>query len=791
MTTVSATSLGTSLDTRVEDFLDDRLQSTTDLDTLDNLLASVESQRNQLQSQLDDAIKELDDARRTAQEQQTSLQARIQTFHELQDSIDVRVKVAAASNAPSEAIARLQQPLKKLEAANLAQKYLVLVQDVERLRAEARAHLPANPTSALEPYARLKGLAMKLKSVEGCDGLHIIHHVEKVTDALWSEMKATMSAELEAVLSKRRWPRVDPQSQMDDEWIMCFEKLLDLQFPEVVNSQSIVSLLPFDVMAKVLIAEFRFHFLSDKPTSSLQAVASHCFPWFLSTIDKWEGFFRDNLGQLLSSKFRYSPLASKSVYLDPLSALVTTMIPVMQEKVNAVAAEAVKNPAYLSGFISQLMGLDEDIRTRFNYDGGDPDRGWPGLAADVLDQHFETWFQVERDFALDRFEKIMESPEARKIDYDYAILGKMKPTFAAVRILDLLRSVTVKYERLRKLKHKIRFLTDIQLDILDGYHDRLRGSLEAYQSMTSTIGRTLHGVTKEQLAALEGTGALETLCKVIGSADRIANTLSEWSDEGFFATLWEELQARDLKRSSQSDFGSGANQVDLQGRVPDTSAGADAESGIFDETVAAYLKRRRAAEELLVGALADSHSKAFRSYINQVQWTTVGETAVLDDQSQLTVTPELDEPLHILKRNLDFSSKALSTASFRRVWHDALERLQDTLWNGVLVRQSFTTLGAAQFSHDGSTIFALVDRYIPGGSATLTTLREGILLLNLPTATEEGPDGVTLKEASDRAYTNNNEARTLLEELGLGALTPMNARHVLERRVENNENIGW
>ncbi len=107
----------------------------------------------------------------------------------------------------------------------------------------------------------------------------------------------------------------------------------------------------------------------------------------------------------------------------------------------------------------------------------------------------------------------------------------MKPTFAAVRVTDLLRAVTTKYERLRRLKHKLRFLTDIQLDILDGYHDRLRGSLEAYQSITSTLGRTLHGATREQLTALEGTGALETLCKVIGSADHVANTLSEWSDE--------------------------------------------------------------------------------------------------------------------------------------------------------------------------------------------------------------------------------------------------------------------
>lgn len=161
-----------------------------------------------------------------------------------------------------------------------------------------------------------------------------------------------------------------------------------------------------------------------------------------------------------------------------------------------------------------------------------------------------------------------------------------------------------------------------------------------------------------------------------------------------------------------------------------------------------------------------------------------------DDPSQLSITPELDEPLRILKRNLDFLSKALSTASFRRVWHDALDKLQETLWSNVLLRQSFTTLGAAQFAHDGAALFSLIDRYIPGGSSALDALREGMQLLNLP-ASAEGAAGVTLKDASDRAFTDNDEARRVLEELGLETLTPLNARYILQRRVENGENVGW
>lgn len=519
------------LDIRVEDYLDDQLQTAADLNNLNDLLANVETQRNQLQSQLDDAVKELEQARRNTDDRNESLQKQIDDFNQLQASIDQRVQISATSTAPDEAIARLQRPMKKFQSVKLAHKYLVLLKDVEHLRHKAQVNCSGSPETALEPYTKLKELSLRLRTLPGNESLHVVDYIEKVTESLRDEIKGRWSAELDTIITKRHWPKIDPRSEMDDEWLACFEKLVDLQIPEIVHSNTITPLLSFDVMTAIFIAEFRFHFLSDKPTSSPQSVGTHCFPWFLATIEKWEDFFRDNLGHMLAAKFNAACVVEQTVYLDPVCALITSMLPVMREKVRAVSEEAINSPAFLSSFISQLLGFDEQIRSRFGYDGGDGDQAWVGLAGEILDDHFDAWFKVERAMALERFGQILESHDGRKIDYDYAIDGKMKPTYAAVRVTDLLRTVTAKYARLRKLRHKIKFLTDIQLDILDGYHDRLRGSLEAYQSITSTLGRTLHGATKEQMAALEGTGSLETLCKVIGSADHMANVLTEWSDE--------------------------------------------------------------------------------------------------------------------------------------------------------------------------------------------------------------------------------------------------------------------
>ena len=139
-----------------------------------------------------------------------------------------------------------------------------------------------------------------------------------------------------------------------------------------------------------------------------------------------------------------------------------------------------------------------------------------------------------------------------------------------------------------------------------------------------------------------------------------------------------------------------------------------------------------------------------------------------------------------MKRNLDFLSRALGTAVFRRVWRAALERLNSLLWSEVLISQSFTAFGAAQFYRDLQAIGSLVERYIPEGSVSLGSLGDAVRLLNLP-IDPEGQGGVSLREATDRVFTDNSEAKKLLEELEIDSLSPANARQVLRRRVENSE----
>lgn len=233
----------------------------------------------------------------------------------------------------------------------------------------------------------------------------------------------------------------------------------------------------------------------------------------------------------LAAHFRGVPLAGNSLYVDPVSAFITALLPAVKEKIDSVMTPISRDPRLFSKFMAQLPSFDESLRVRFNYDGGNLDFGWKGVAWEVTDTWFDEWLRVEKNFALQRYQDIIKSPKSGQIDYDSFAPGKTKATFGAIQVMDQLASVTDVYNRLRRFSHKIRFLIEIQAEILDQYQGRLSESLDAYHTITSPIGRTLHGVTKEQQAELAGVGGLDSLCRVFGSSEHVIDVLKEWHNQ--------------------------------------------------------------------------------------------------------------------------------------------------------------------------------------------------------------------------------------------------------------------
>lgn len=267
------------------------------------------------------------------------------------------------------------------------------------------------------------------------------------------------------------------------------------------------------------------------------------------------------------------------------------------------------------------------------------------------------------------------------------------------------------------------------------------------------------------------------------------------------------------------------------------AVGTDGDGAMFDETIVAYKKVRGDAERLMIGSIRSQFPHIMRPYTQRPSWTTVDtdpdsceswlcqrplpQSMLIHSIASrfLSITAELDQPLEVrrellpsnalivhgtdqyrqmLKQALTFLSGALAPAPLRRITSAFLATLQDILWQDVLVKENFTTLGAAQLSRDLAAICDLVDSYIPNGSMTFLKLKEGVLLLDLPLVADESATGgvtageaeaerrktMSVGEAYERCFESNGEAKKVLEELGLEAITHLEARNVLNRRVE-------
>jgi hypothetical protein len=360
---------------------------------------------------------------------------------------------------------------------------------------------------------------------------------------------------------------------------------------------------------------------------------------------------------------------------------------------------------------------------------------------------------------------------------------------------------------------------DIQISIFDKFHERLYSGLEAYLAMTSSIGRTVQGISKDEQAKLHGVEGLERLCRINGSADYLERAMRDWSDDIFFLELWDELRDR-AKRSNSPTHGLGAeiSIAEVAGKTSATVADSEAEAdqgALFDETAAAYRRLRIRSEGIIIDMLSSNVRHTLRAYRAINPWATLSGSSL---STVLSPTAELDPLLATLNASFMFLSRALAPAPLRRITRLVLGVVDKIVAEGVVNRHTFSTHGARQLCADLAAVMETVETTVGrnGKGVTVVGLRlwaESVTLLGLPVkasvraggegkseeewdAWDEGGEeeevesragrGETLGlwEVEKRLFADNQSARDVLEELGIEALGLVEARAVLRRRVE-------
>ena len=311
--------------------------------------------------------------------------------------------------------------------------------------------------------------------------------------------------------------------------------------------------------------------------------------------------------------------------------------------------------------------------------------------------------------------------------------------------------------------------------------------------MTSSIARTVQGISKEDQEKVQGLGGLERLCRVYGSAEYLEKKMRDWGDDVFFLELWDELQYRARKRDRPNDNFAGDLTISDVAERTSSVVGSNVDSGaLFDETCAAYRRLRIKSEGILQNTLSYNVREWLRPYGRISPWASLSSEG--SNAASTLVSAELDNTIQELTSSLSFLSRVLGNAPLRRIARHVCLAIQAFLWDTVLMRNSFSTAGVSQLQRDVSCIWAVIDRFVGAdqGQFGMRRLSEGIELLGLPIKPEregEDEDGLTRRtpgiwEVEKRVFQSNESAREVLEELGMELLSESDARNVLERRIE-------
>jgi RAD50-interacting protein 1 len=833
MATLSRVATG-AVEARIDDYLNDKLQTLADLDNLDTLLENVQRQQALLQDQLDEARRSHEDAAKAASSRAAAVQLKSDGLRQRQANIDNTVMTMTQSETSEDASRAFNASMSKLRKLEVASGYIDLLQEVDKLGEEARSSFQTSPSAALPPYVRMRSLLLAVRTAHNDSedaAPHLMNQVARHTTALYDDIERQFKDDLRKTLTQMEWPK--KELRLSADLLSRFSEqvglLLDLQKPDLQENAeqeapAAIPLLPMDVMAESLALRFRFHFYGEKPTNRLDK-PEYFLSHILDLLEQHNEFITDYVQPLMDIENSKSNVAD-ALFTDALSAFITSLLSLVTAKCLQLLSQIATQPQLLSHFMHELMEFDKTLMDSWGYQPTtDLLIDWRGLTWEILNTHgyFAAWLKAEKDFAIARYRSIRDSPDGGEIDLDATELRTTKPTNGAIRVNDLLETITDRYRNLSSFSNKLRFLIDVQIAIFDDYHNYLLGGLQAFIANSHTAGRLLQGQTAPD-ANVTGVKGLETLSKVFGSAEYLEDKMSDWSNELFFLEMWDELQDRaNGNKGSDARVGRGLTVEDVASKTSSTikssgEAGGSGDDGaLFDETAASYRRLKERADAEILRALERDVRNSLAAFSRSSQWSSISSGEF--EPENLAPSSSLDPALQVLSSQLGFLANVLGAASLNRTVRQVCLVVEKEVYDNVLLRHSFSSAGVAQLRRDVSALHGTIDSasHIPGiAQRGMPKLGQALLLVGLPlsnsddevdgtkakdewgfdddeveetntnTSDEANDKALTLNDVSAKLFQSNAAARKVLARIGCDLLSETDARSILEHRIDAN-----
>lgn len=358
------------------------------------------------------------------------------------------------------------------------------------------------------------------------------------------------------------------------------------------GSDAYQPLLTTSCLIEPLLLRFRYHFDGDRSTNRLDkpewflshiaALVKSQAPLFLPAQHGKPGsggaVVRLNRAYANSSKDE----AHRAYrHIDTTAELLHSLLTPLRRKLSSTLPWLLEHPSLLAHTIFQTLTFDSDLSEQFPPSlTASHGAGTHSLASDILDNPiwFNRWLEGEKSFALQRFEEIMDSPDAWAIASSDSVADDenqlfsphtsteegegMRTTKSARSTMEILESVSDRYRPLPSLSQRLSFLAIVQLPILRSYAQRLTRSLDAFESLSSAFARAMPGeiVPGTSPASLvsggggdsdmvKGLRGLGRLVKALLSAQYVCVELERWSEMVGFIELSDALSSTEEGRA--------------------------------------------------------------------------------------------------------------------------------------------------------------------------------------------------------------------------------------------------
>ncbi|KAK5876780.1 hypothetical protein CesoFtcFv8_026101 [Champsocephalus esox] len=605
---------------------------------------------------------------------------------------------------------KLDQTLHKVNTIERHVKYLRCLQHIEELSAAVQQCLMTSSVwEAIRAVDSMAALDAGLNQ-SGCS--HLQGFLQETLHFWHKIIKDRLTTDFEKVLIQLHWPFIAPPIQTltptaNGQEISSQLELLVSQLLALQNSDDLISqralascqgvpaiqpaspapppsqapplCLPIQIMLLPLSKRFRYHFYGNRQTNTLSKPE-----WYLTQVLMWIGNSKTFMEE------RIQPILDRAgATTSAMVELCRGLLSLVQEKVASDASRLLYDDALFCHLVEEVLQFEKELRGNHSFPAV-----LPGLLHLLLeDAILQKWLTVEKKMAVEKMDAMLSSEGAWSSQYkDISDMDELKAPDCAETFMTLLQVITERYRSLPCPSAQLKFL-GLQKELVDDFRIRLTQ------------------VMKEESRCPLGA----RYCAILNAVNYISTILGDWGDNVFFL----QLQQAAVSLGEEGVLG-GLGVLEV-GRL------ASLEGSLF-EGLLALLDRLKGdmMGRLLEWTMREITEKV-RPY-GQDRWLSLPPQ---QDQSMTLSSSACPMMLCVRDRLLNLH-QVLSFSLFQLAWQGLAERLDNVLYQEVVLSNHFSEGGAAQLQFDMTrNLFPLFGHYCKRPENFFKHVKEACILLSL------------------------------------------------------------